>query len=270
MSPRFGKTGALKRKETDLRLSLSLDKENWGTTPKSMEPRALKGNRGRVASVDWVALRRAFIERPERPLVDELATEFGVSTPRLNRAMQDEGWAALRAARLDSALRSSDAAKALLDAARTEGTVQRAVSNLALEVITQLHDVTQAAARATGKAENTRANTLNTVTFALRNLTGALKEVGLVGLPRALKSAPGMSDEQGRWNPQMLAALNVTVQNIVGTAPAVASPAPAEADSRASDDADDPAPPPALAPASGATLDPVAAPVPEPVPADVL
>ena len=235
-----------------------------------MQPKVHKGSRGRVASVDWVSLRRAFIERPERPTIDELATEFGVTAARITRAMHDEGWPALRAARLDTALRSSDAMKALLDAARTEGTVQRAVSNLALEVITQLHDVTQAAARATGKAENTRANTLNTVTFALRNLTGALKEVGLVGLPRALKSAPGMSDEQGRWNPQMLAALNVTVQNIVGTAPAVASPAPSEADFRASDEPADPAPPPALAEPSGATLDPVAAPVPEPVPADVL
>lgn len=155
-------------------------------------------------------------------MLDDLAVEFGVSLPRLKRAMHDEGWQALRAARLDAALRSSDAMTALLDAARTEGTVQRAVSNLALEVIAQLHEVTTAAAKAP-KAENTRANTLNTVTFALRNLTGALKEVGLVGLPKALKGQPGMADEQGRWNPQMLAALNVTVQNIVGTAPSAPS-----------------------------------------------
>ena len=224
------------------------------------------GARSRVQTVNWPQVRDAFISRPERPTFAELATEFGVDEVRLRRASSDEGWAALRAARLDAALRSSDAVKALLDAAATEGTVQRAVSNVALEVLGQLQTVAQEAGKATGKAENTRANTLNTVAFALRNLTGALKDAGIVGLPRALKSAPGMADEQGRWNPAMLQALNVTVQTIVGTAPAVASPGPAAVDSRASDDADDPAPPPALAEPAGVALDPFEMVAAEPVP----
>jgi hypothetical protein len=216
-----------------------------------MEIKQRGGNRARVASVDWVRVREAFINRPERPSLDELSTEFGVSVGRLNRAMQDEGWSALRAARLDSALRSSDAVKALLDAARTEGTVQRAMSNLALEVIGQLHELSTAA-KASRKAENTQANTLNTVTFAMRNLAGALKDVGLVGLPRALKGQVGMADEQGRWNPAMLQALNVTVQNIVGgTAPQ----SPVAGDSSPSDDVVETTPAPALAaPADGRSL----------------
>jgi hypothetical protein len=176
------------------------------------------GGFSRVSNVNWAAAREAFIARPERPKLADLAAEFGTDPVRLGRVCSDEGWPALRAARLDGALRSSDAIKALLDAARTESTVQRAVSNLALEIVQQLQEVTAAAGSAKDKAENTRANTLNTVTFALRNLTGALKEVGLVGLPRGLKQA-GMADDQGRWNPQMLAALNVTVQNIVGQQP---------------------------------------------------
>jgi hypothetical protein len=176
------------------------------------------GGLPRSSSVNWAAAREAFIARPERPKLADLAAEFGTDPVRLGRVCSDEGWPALRAARLDAALRSSDAVKALLDAARTESTVQRAVSNLALEIVQQLHEVTADAGKATGKAENTRANTLNTVTFALRNLTGALKEVGLVGLPRGLKQA-GMADDQGRWNPAMLQALNVTVQNIVGQQP---------------------------------------------------
>jgi hypothetical protein len=176
------------------------------------------GGYKRAQSVDWAAAREAFIGRPERPKLADLATEYGTDPVRLGRVCSDEGWPALRAARLDAALRSSDAVKALLDAARTESTVQRAVSNLALEIVQQLHELTAEAGNAKDKAENTRANTLNTVTFALRNLTGALKEVGLVGLPRGLKQA-GMADEQGRWNPAMLQALNVTVQNIVGQQP---------------------------------------------------
>lgn len=217
------------------------------------------GQRARVASADWPAIRKAFIERPERPLLPDLSVEFGVSEARIQRACADEGWPALRAARLDTALRNSDAVKTLLDAARTEGTVQRAVSNLALELVQQLHEVAVEAGNAKGKAENTRANTLNTVTFALRNLTGALKDVGLVGLPRALKSQPGMADEQGRWNPAMLQALNVTVQNIVAQ-PAASGPSVAV--SGAIETPAEAGPPPALAaPVEGIELAPAAVPV---------
>ena len=222
-----------------------------------MNPRKSLGARARVASADWIAIRTAFIERPERPLLSDLSVEFGVSEARISRAMSDEGWPALRAARLDQALQSSDAVKALLDAARTEGAVQRAMSNIALEVISQLHEVSAQAARAQGKAENTRANTLNTVTFALRNLAGALKDVGLVGLPKALKGQAGMADEQGRWNPAMLASLNVTVQNIVGAGSQAASGGPSGSISEAIEAEGVSAPPAALPEPAGAILEPV-------------
>jgi hypothetical protein len=172
------------------------------------------GERQRVASVDWVALRRAFTERAERPLLGELATEFGVSVDRINRACGDEGWATLRAAHLEKQLRSGDAAVALMRAAQADTAVTHAVSNLALEVIQQLHEVVARAATVS-KAENTRANTLNTVTFALKNLTGALKEVGIVGVPKSLKESAGVDSGNGRWNPAMLQSLNVTVQNLM-------------------------------------------------------
>lgn len=220
------------------------------------------GARARVKSADWGAIRAAFIDRPERPLYEDLATEFSVSAVRIARASADEGWPALRAARLDAALRSSDAVKALLDAAANEGTLQRTVTNVALEVLGQLQLVAQEAGKATGKAENTRANTLNTVAFALRNLTGALKDAGIVGLPRALKSAAGMSDEQGRWNPAMLQSLNVTVQNLVST---VAPQAPSVAILEGSAAADEAEAPRALAEPAGAALDVPPAPEREPV-----
>lgn len=213
-------------------------------------------------------MRRAFIERPERPTLAALALEFGANEARISRAAIDGGWAALRAARMDEALRSSDAMKALLDAARTEGTIQRAVNALALELISQLHDIAAEAGRAKGKAENTRANTLNTVTFALRNLTGALKEIGVVGMAKALKTAPGMSDEQGRWNPQMLQSLNVTVQNIMATAPAAAPAPPPDAIAEAPAAAEGGEQAPALPEASGTTIEVPPAEAPELVPAE--
>ena len=175
-----------------------------------------------MASVDWLAARKAFIERAERPTVTELAAEFGCTVERMNRANADEGWATLRAAHLEKQLRSGDAAVALMRAAQADSAVTHAVSNLALEVIQQLHEVVAKAATV-AKAENTKANTLNTVTFALRNLTGALKEVGIVGVPKSLKESAGVDSGNGRWNPAMLASLNVTVQNLM------APPAPTAA-----------------------------------------
>jgi len=167
---------------------------------------------------DWVGLRQAFIERPERATYAELGREFNISEERIKRAAADEGWSVLRAGHLEAQLRSGDAAVALLRAAKADSAVTHAVSNLAMEVIQQLHEVVARAATAS-KSENTTGNTLNTVTFALKNLTGALKEVGVVGVPKALRESAGVDSGNGRWNPSMLASLNVTVQNMMSDKP---------------------------------------------------
>lgn len=200
-------------------------------------------------------------------MLDDLAKEFGCSVARISRAMTDEGWAAMRAAHLEQALKTSDAAVALLRAAKADSAVVHAVSNLALEVIAQLHEITAKAATVS-KAENTRANTLNTVTFALRNLTGALKEVGVVGIPKALKESAGVDSGNGRWNPAMLQSLNVTVQNLVSTAAPTAPAAPSASipgPSDAEEVSGDPLP---LAAPAGAVLDVPPVEAPEPVSAE--
>ena len=185
-----------------------------------MDPKSIKAPPPRrLQSVDWVALRRAFIERPERPLIDDLSKEFGLSADRINRASRDEGWPTLRAAFAQERLKEADAAMAIVNAAKAESAVTRAFTDAALEVCQQVHTVVQDLQRRK-VAENTRANTLNTCAFTLSNLANALARVGVVGLPKALKESAGVDNGNGRWNPAMLQALNVTVQNIVGgTAP---------------------------------------------------
>ena len=190
------------------------------------------GERQRVQSVDWIALRRAFIERPERPMLEELGTEFGVSRERINMACSDEGWATLRAAHLGERLKVADAGVALLQAAKADSAVTHAFTDVALEVVREVHGVV---ARLGNKklAENTRANTLNTCAFTLSNLANALARVGVVGLPKSLKESAGVDSGNGRWSPSMLASLNVTVQNLMQPAPQVvvteAPPAPTAA-----------------------------------------
>jgi hypothetical protein len=182
-----------------------------------------------VQSVDWVALRRAFIERPERPMLEELGTEFGVSRERINRACGDEGWATLRAAHLGERLKVADAGVALLQAAKADSAVTHAFTEVALEVVREVHGVVS---RLSSKklAENTRANTLNTCAFTLSNLANALARVGVVGLPKSLKESAGVDSGNGRWNPQMLASLNVTVQNLLQPVAAPAAPVQSAAD----------------------------------------
>ena len=188
----------------------------------------LQRSRKRLASVDWLALRRAFVERPERPLMADLSAEFGVSVDRINRSSHDEGWATLRASHLGERLKVADAGVAILAAAKADTAVTRAFTDTAIEVIREVHGVVT---RLGSKkiAETTRANTLNTCAFTMSNLANALARVGVVGLPKSLKESAGVDSGNGRWNPQMLAALNVTVQTIVGQGSHVlATTAPAQ------------------------------------------
>ena len=134
----------------------------------------------------------------------------------------------MRAAHLEAQLKNGDAAVALLRAAKMDTAVISAVTNVSLNVIQKLEEII--AQLESKKSVNTRANTLNTVTFALGNVTRALKEVGVVGIPKALKQ--GMEGSNGQWSASMVSALNVTVQNIVGQqaqpAPLAAISAPRE------------------------------------------
>lgn len=176
----------------------------------------LAPHRRKAEIIDWNAVRRAFIERPERPTLGELAAEFGVNPNRLERACRDDGWATMRATFAEERLKQSDAAMALLNAAKREGAVTRAFTDAALEVCAQVHATVQDLSKKK-MAEATRANTLNSCAFTLSNLANALARVGVVGLPKALKDSAGVDSGNGRWNPAMLQALNVTVQNIMGT-----------------------------------------------------
>ncbi|MEY4689150.1 MAG: hypothetical protein RIR76_3173 [Verrucomicrobiota bacterium] len=166
-----------------------------------------------LRSFDWVPLRTAFITRPERATYAELAAEFRVPEDRIKRASSDEGWAALRAAHLEEQLKQGDAAVAILRAAKMDSAVMGSFTNLALETVRKLQEIVDQVE--SKKSVNTRANTLNTVSFAMGNVARALKEVGVVGIPKALKESAGVDNGNGRWNPAMLQALNVTVQNIV-------------------------------------------------------
>jgi hypothetical protein len=179
-----------------------------------MVAKANTGPRARLQSVDWIAVRRAFTERPERPVMTELANEFGLSVDRAQRACNDEGWPALRAAYMQTKLQQADAGAAIVAAAKVDGAVIAKFTNVALETLGRIEAALQQA-DARKLAPNTRMNMYNTATFAVNNLANAMHRVGVIGLPKSLKDAAGVDSGNGRWNPQMLQALNQTVQVIV-------------------------------------------------------
>ena len=164
-------------------------------------------------SFDWVSLRKAFIETPERATYSELSKDFNISEERIKRAACDEGWAMLRAAHLEAQLRQGDAAVALLRAAKMDSAIMASFTNLALETVRKLQEIVDQVE--SKKSVNTRANTLNTVTFAMGNIARALKEVGVIGIPKALKESAGVDSGNGRWNSAMLQSLNITVANLM-------------------------------------------------------
>ncbi|MEN9677392.1 MAG: hypothetical protein RIS76_3288 [Verrucomicrobiota bacterium] len=119
----------------------------------------------------------------------------------------------LRAAHLEAQLKQGDAAVALLRAAKMDSAIMASFTNLALETVRKLQEIVDQIE--SKKSVNTRANTLNTVTFAMGNIARALKEVGVVGIPKALKESAGVDSGNGRWNPAMLQSLNITVANLM-------------------------------------------------------
>ncbi len=127
----------------------------------------------------------------------------------------------LRAAHLEAQLRQGDAAVALLRAAKMDSAIMASFTNLALETVRKLQEIVDQVE--SKKSVNTRANTLNTVSFAMGNIARALKEVGVVGIPKALKESAGVDSGNGRWNPAMLQSLNITVANLMQPSAAAAS-----------------------------------------------
>lgn len=166
-------------------------------------------------SVDWSPIRKAFIERQDRPTYAELADEFGIPLPRVAEAGLDEGWPMLRARHSASLIERSGAHDMLLQAAAAQRAVTDRLSSLTLQTISQLQSVVDDP-HLGELAPSTRSQVLNTAAFALANLAKGLKDAGVVGLPRALmdslESKAPKGPEGKDWLKHAMQQINVTVQ----------------------------------------------------------
>lgn len=179
--------------------------------------------------VEWQPLRDAFVQRSPRPTYAELSTEFSVPISTIGQCASEEAWTSMRAQYLETKLKEADASAVLLEAIKIDRTLIRAISDLALVALNRVkHEIERLT---DDKATSTNVEVLNTASFCATNFARALKDCGVIGLPKGM-AADG-KEANGRWNPEMLQQINVTVQNLTESAakaaPAVVKPVEVEA-----------------------------------------
>ncbi len=161
-------------------------------------------------AVDWQPLRDAFIKRSPRPTYADLSEEFSVPLGTISVCASEEAWTSLRAQFLEAKLREADASSILLEAIKIDRTLIRAVSDLALVAFQAIKREVERLNEKT-RAPGSNLGSLNTAGFAAANFTRALKDCGIIGLPKGIGEG---KEANGQWNPQMLQQINVTVQTL--------------------------------------------------------
>ena len=170
-------------------------------------------------------LRESFVTRLERPTYEELCSEFGVNVNTCKGWAADESWVALRIAHQEKLAEKSDALGVVLKASQID---RRSIESCAdavlrgFQAVSRLYDQMDFT-----RAASTNASVVNTLSFATKNLADACKVAGIIGAAKILADAG--KEDNGRWNPQMLSQLNVTIQNMTAEAQA-AKPANVAAD----------------------------------------
>lgn len=187
------------------------------------------GERARLNPEILSEMRKAFVERKDRPTYEDLAKEFNVPFGTVAYHGAGECWPVLRNEYYDTQLRQADAKAIVLEVVRGDHVITKRYLSLAIASLEKME--TTVARLAEEKSASTNAQTLNTVMFAAKNLSDALHNVGVIGAGKILKQAG--KEDNGRWNPEMLHQLNVTVQNVIAgqqqPTPAAAS-APVDVD----------------------------------------
>ena len=160
---------------------------------------------------EWPKIRDAFINRPTRLTYEELSDEFNVPIATVRRASADEGWPILRANKTSAALEAINAGEQILTALKSSRAIVSAGENVGIIALQKITQLLEDVINDKDKAVSTRANNLNTISFAISNVAKAMKDLGIVGF------AKGLQDEgapNGKWRPELLQQINVTVQNL--------------------------------------------------------
>ncbi len=165
-------------------------------------------------------LRENFVTRAEKPTYAELAEEFNAPVGSVCRLASEEGWVSLRAAHLEAKAKECDAMSIVLQAVKIDKTIIASFGDTILTAIRRVNMAIDSIPE--DRAASTQLECLNTASFALKNLSETAKNVGIVGVSRLF--GENGKEANGRWNPEMLQQINVTVQNLQAQAAKPAEP----------------------------------------------
>lgn len=147
--------------------------------------------------------REAFTTRPVQPTLEELAEEFGMKRSTVGYWSASQNWSALRSAHLQTRTKAEGIAEQVTQRVSLPVTQAATAAILATfeAIIRTVQDIDHA------RSASTRAEVVNTCSFALKNTTDACKNIGIVGLPKTLKEvAEGTA---GGWSPALTQQINV-------------------------------------------------------------
>ena len=169
---------------------------------------------------DWDPVRKAYFERCERPTYAELSAEFSIPENSVRSIAASEGWAMLRAQRLEVEAARTDALAVVIEAAKGEKLLIDAFKSAVLVMVRDLLGNVEAIRDEKKAARRLALN--QTASFTALNLAQALKALGVVGVPKRLLEAMNESGERGAdWKQGALAQLNVLVQTAGGASVSV-------------------------------------------------
>lgn len=166
--------------------------------------------------VEWQPIREAYCQRSPRPSYTELSEEFSVSLSGISSVASEEAWDVLRAGYAEQKLKESGAATLLLKAIEGEGVILTGAREITTRVLIGLRVLLEELSDAdkAPKSLGSRADILNTVTFALANLSKFMESVGLVGMHKELRKLKHEGKADGSWENGVMQQINVTVQNL--------------------------------------------------------
>lgn len=154
--------------------------------------------------------RALFVESGSRLTYKEVGERYSVPLGTICNAAADESWPAMRSAHLEAKLRECDAKSAILTAVQSDRALMTKFTSVALAGLDKIATAIESVQE--DRAAQTQAQALNTLSFAYVNFARGLHEVGILGISKTL-NADG-KEANGRWNPEMLQQINVTVQNL--------------------------------------------------------
>lgn len=173
-------------------------------------------------TIDWIAAKKAYVERTPCPSYTDLAKEFGCSLQSISNVAREEDWPAFRKTRQEKTMAECNANDAIIAAVKGEGPILQQARSVTAQFISAIElCVQKLMADAESMKPSSMANILNTIGFAMSNGGKFMDTIGLIGMQKELSKARREGSEGSvPWDKGMMQQINVTVTGMAAEAKA--------------------------------------------------